>query len=120
MRTYEVVVTIKPDLPDVALRSLRDKVKEFATKYNGQVVGFEDWGKQKLADPIKRYTKGHVIFHLVNADPEFPGALDKHLKIRDEVLRYLTFKVGEEAILMPSRRREEAPSLQGNLEEEGK
>ena len=113
MKTYEIVVAIKPDLPEAALRNLRDKVKEYSLKHGGKVVGFEDWSKKKLAYPIKNHSRGHYVLFLVHAEPSYPADMERHLKLRDEVLRFIVVKVSDEAILIASPTVESEPRETG-------
>ncbi|MBI4041944.1 MAG: 30S ribosomal protein S6 [Deltaproteobacteria bacterium] len=101
MSAYEVIVAIKADLPDAAVRGIRDKFAEVVSKYQGNIVAFEDWGKRKLAYPIRKQTKGHYLLHLVNAAGDFTKEIERSLRIRDEVLRFLTVKVSDEDLLAP-------------------
>lgn len=57
-------------------------------------VGKEDlWGNKDLAYPIKRQTKGFVAHFEITADPKLAKAIDKTLKVEEDILRYLLVRV---------------------------
>ena len=53
MNQYEVAVLYHPDL-EVDLSKAEEKVTKLFTNNGGKVVGTDNWGKRKLAYPIKK------------------------------------------------------------------
>ncbi len=94
MQEYELTVVIHPDHEankDKVMESLRDLVKG-----NGGVIKKEDeWGKKKLAYPIKKQAFGLYVLFDVELPPAAPLKISNTLNITDEVMRYLLVKTDD-------------------------
>lgn len=88
MNQYEVAVLYHPDL-EIDLEKASKRVEKIFTDNGGKVVNTENWGKRKLAYPIKKNEHAVYVFYTV----EFPGAnvqkVESTLNITDEVIRFL-------------------------------
>ena len=51
------------------------------------------WGIKDLAYPIKHQSKGYYIHFEFEAEPASISALDKDLKMEEDILRYLIIRV---------------------------
>ena len=52
----------------------------------------EEWGKKKLAYEIQKMHEGFYYFIQFEADAECPAEVERHVRIMDNVLRYLVVK----------------------------
>ena len=95
MRSYEMVLILKPDLSDDQLKEEVDKVKGLITKGGGQILHYEDWGKRKLAYAIRRQTKGSYHLFQFASDPQALAEVDRSLKLDEAVLRHMTVRMEE-------------------------
>lgn len=97
MNQYEIAVLYHPDL-EVDLSKAEDRVTKIFADNGGKVTATDNWGKRKLAYPIKRNEHAVYVFYTV----EMPGAgvqkVESTLNITDEVIRFLITKPDLKAI----------------------
>lgn len=93
MNEYELTVLYHPDL-EMDIDKALAKVEKIIKSNDGKIVKADNWGKRKLAYPIRK--EDHAVY--VHYDVEFPGdkvgKIEGILNITDEVLRYLVVKPG--------------------------
>jgi small subunit ribosomal protein S6 len=94
---YEVAVLYHPDL-EIDLEKASKRVEKIFTDNGGKIKNTDNWGKRKLAYPIKKNEHAVYVFYTV----EFPGAsvakVESTLNITDEVIRFLITRPDLKAI----------------------
>ncbi|PIP49202.1 MAG: 30S ribosomal protein S6 [Chloroflexi bacterium CG23_combo_of_CG06-09_8_20_14_all_45_10] len=95
MRNYELVIVISPEVDGEELPKVVEKVNRFISDRNGIVEETEQWGRRKLAYPIKKFMEGDYILTRFKLEPELVKALEADLAASEEVLRQLIVKVGD-------------------------
>lgn len=97
MNQYEVAVLYHPDL-EIDLGKASSRVEKIFTDNGGVIKNTDNWGKRKLAYPIKKSEYAVYVFYTV----EFPTAsvrkVETTLNITDEVLRFLITRPDLKAI----------------------
>jgi small subunit ribosomal protein S6 len=97
MNQYEVAVLYHPDL-EIDLEKASKRVEKIFTDNGGKIKNTDNWGKRKLAYPIKKNEHAVYVFYTV----EFPGAsvakVESTLNITDEVIRFLITRPDLKAI----------------------
>ncbi len=63
MRRYELMLVIRPDVPDDRSQAVIDRVTRQITAGGGQIVKVAPWGRRRLAYPIDRFREGS--YHIV-------------------------------------------------------
>jgi small subunit ribosomal protein S6 len=85
---YEIAILYDPDL-EVDLEKATSRVEKIFTDNGAKIVNVDNWGKRKLAYPIRKAEMAIYVFYTV----EMPGAnvqkLESILNITDEVVRFL-------------------------------
>ena len=89
MPSYELVFILNANLGEDDLTGLLGKVNDVITKLGGTVVETNQWGKRKLAYPIKRQMEGNYVLEKVQIKQTALKELDHSLKLTNDVLRYL-------------------------------
>ncbi len=97
MNQYEIAVLYHPDL-EVDLSKAEEKVTKIITDNGGKVTATDNWGKRKLAYPIKKQEHAVYVFYTVAIPGENLGKVESILNITDEVVRYLITKPDLKAI----------------------
>lgn len=92
MRKYELALVVNAKLEDEARDAVVEKAKEYIARYNGTVTEVEEWGKKRLAYEIQKMHEGFYYFIQFEADETCPAELERHVRIMDNVLRYLIVK----------------------------
>ena len=97
MNQYEVAVLYHPDL-EIDLEKASKRVEKIFADNGGKIVNTDNWGKRKLAYPIKKNEHAVYVFYTV----EMPGAavakVESTLNITDEVIRFLITRPDLKAI----------------------
>lgn len=107
MRRYELMLVIRPDVPDDRVQAILDRTTRGIAAAEGQVVKVSPWGRRRLAYPIGQYREGSYHIVLFDAPPGAIAELEHALKITEEVMRQLVTHVERPAL---ARRAESAES----------
>ncbi len=96
MRDYELVVILKPDLPEDELTSAVERVHQSVRARGGEVAEVDNWGRRKLAYPIKSHIEGNYVVNQIRLDPERTRELEAGLLISEDVIRHLLVRKDED------------------------
>ncbi len=88
MIQYEVAVLFDPDL-EIDLDKATGRVEKIFTDNGGEVKNVDNWGKRKLAYPIKKNEHAIYVFYTVEFPPKSVQKVESILNITDEVIRFL-------------------------------
>lgn len=88
MNQYEIAVLYHPDL-EIDLDKATTKVEKIFTDNGGKVAHVDNWGKRKLAYPIKKNESAVYVFYTVELPAEGVRKVEGTLNITDEVVRFL-------------------------------
>ena len=97
MNTYEIAVLYHPDL-EVDLEKAETRVKKIIEDNKGKITKTDNWGKRKLAYPIKKHDFAIYVFYTVEAPTEAVAKMEQTLNITDEVIRFLITRPDLKAI----------------------
>jgi small subunit ribosomal protein S6 len=89
MRRYELMLVLRPDVPDDRSQAVIDRTTRQITAAGGQITKVAPWGRRRLAYPIDRYREGSYHIVLFHAPGEALAELEHSLLITEEVLRHL-------------------------------
>ena len=93
-RKYETVVIFRATLSEEDTAALVEKFKSLISA-NGTLDAIDEWGKRRLAYPIKDENEGFYVQYTYTTPVDFPAELDRQLKISDNVLRSLIIEQGK-------------------------
>ena len=93
MRRYELMLVLRPDVPDDRSQAVIDRTTRQLVASGGQIVKVAPWGRRRLAYPIDRYREGS--YHIVVFEAPAPalGEMERSLLITEEVLRHLVTRI---------------------------
>lgn len=118
MNQYEIAVLYHPDL-EVDLTKAEQKVTKIFTDNGGKVVGSDNWGKRKLAYPIKKQEHAVYIFYTVELPGEAVKKIEQTFNITNEIIRYLIVRPDIKAIARAeSAKKEKAKKAAKNIAKE--
>ena len=95
MHKYELALVVSAKIEDEARTATVDKAKKYIERAGGTISDVDDWGKQKLAYEIEKMTEGFYYFIHFDAEPTAPAEIERHVRIMDNVLRFLCVRVDE-------------------------
>jgi small subunit ribosomal protein S6 len=86
---YELVVILSPELADDGLTAGIERVQQAVSSRGGAIVDVNNWGRRRLAYPIKRHLEGTYFVSQVRMDPTQVVDLENSLRISEDVIRHL-------------------------------
>ena len=92
MNKYELALVVNAKIEDDARTATVEKAKEYITRFGGTVTEVEDWGKKRLAYEVQKMREGFYYFIQFEADATCPAEVERHVRIMDNVMRYLVVK----------------------------
>ena len=93
MRRYELMLVLRPDVPDDRSQAVIDRTTRQISAGGGQIIKVAPWGRRRLAYPIDRHREGSYHIVLFDAPAELITELERGLTITEELLRHLVTKV---------------------------
>ncbi len=93
MRRYELMLIVRPDVPDDKNQAVIDRTTRQLVAAGGQIVKVAPWGRRRLAYPIDRHREGSYHIILFEAPAEAIVELERSLLITEEVIRHLVTRV---------------------------
>lgn len=97
MNQYEIAVLFDPQL-EIDLSKPMAKVEKIFTDNQGKIVKTDNWGKKKLAYPIKKQEHAVYVFYTLELPPQSVAKIESTLNITDEAIRYLITRPDLKAI----------------------
>ena len=92
MNKYELAVVLSAKLEDDERAAALEKVKGYITRFGGNVVDVDEWGKKRLAYEIQKMKEGYYYFIQFEGETTVPAELEERLRIEETVLRFLCVK----------------------------
>ncbi|MCA9333006.1 30S ribosomal protein S6 [Candidatus Saccharibacteria bacterium] len=106
MNQYEIAVLYHPSL-EVDLTKAEERVKKIISDAGGKIIATDNWGKRKLAYPIKKEEHAVYVFYTVDLPSDGVKKVETTLNITDEVIRYLIVRPDLKAIAKAEAAKEE-------------
>ncbi|MEE8584625.1 MAG: 30S ribosomal protein S6 [Acidobacteriota bacterium] len=96
MRRYEVTCVLAPTLSVEEVEQAVASFKKTAEDKGATVVDIDNWGKRRLAFPVKKHTEGYyVIYTLDEEAAEAANEMERRFKVTEPVIRFLTVRIDE-------------------------
>ena len=92
MSKYELALVVNAKIEDEAREAVVEKAKGYVARYGGTVTEVEEWGKKRLAYEVQKMREGFYYFIQFEADATCPAEVERHVRIMDNVMRYLFVK----------------------------
>lgn len=92
MSKYELALVVNAKIEDEAREAVVEKAKNYVTRYGGTITEVEEWGKKRLAYEVQKMREGFYYFIQFEAEATCPAEVERHVRIMDNVLRYLVVK----------------------------
>ena len=89
MNKYELTLVVNAKIEDDERAAAVEKAKEIITRFGGTVTEVEDAGKKRLAYEIQKMKEGFYYFIQFDAETSAPAEIEKHVRIMENVIRYL-------------------------------
>ncbi len=93
MRRYELMLVLRPDLPDDRIQASLERTARAIAAGGGQIIKQTPWGRRRLAYPIDHHREGSYYIVHFEAPSEAIAELERGLLISEEVLRHLVTRI---------------------------
>ncbi len=117
MNQYEIAILYDPDL-EIDLEQATTRVEKIFTDNGAKVTNIDNWGKRKLAYPIKKNESAVYVFYALEIPGEGVAKIEKTLNITDEVIRFLISRPDLKAIAKAEAEKAKQAARRGNDSEE--
>ncbi|MGQ9864930.1 MAG: 30S ribosomal protein S6 [Pseudanabaenaceae cyanobacterium] len=97
-RLYETMYILKPELAEQGLDEAVGKYQALLQEKEAEEITVQHRGKRRLAYPLKKYREGIYIQLNYLAPAGTVEALEKVMRIDDNILRYLTTRTTAELL----------------------
>lgn len=91
MNQYEIAVLYHPDL-EIDMDKATAKVEKIIADNGGKITKADNWGRRKLAYPIKKQEFAVYVFYTVDSPAEGVAKIEQTLNITDEIIRFMITK----------------------------
>jgi small subunit ribosomal protein S6 len=90
---YELIVALKPLLPDDVRKELHQEFVNMVTDNGGEMLDVDVWGKRYLAYKISGHNEGYYIIYTFTLGSSFIAEFRRQLELKQDVLRYMITEV---------------------------
>lgn len=88
MRNYETLFILQAS-DEEAIKANIEKFTGVIENGGGVVENVDEWGRRKLAYPIKKINEGYYTLINFKANTELPKELERVFRITDGVMRFM-------------------------------
>jgi len=93
MRDYELVAIINPEVDEDGKSKIMEKVAQSINSRNGVVEEIKNWGKRRLAYPVRKFMEADYVLARFKLMPKSVKELEAEIGASGDILRYLVVKV---------------------------
>lgn len=94
MPNYELTYILRP-LEEANLTATNERINTIVTNAGGEIVSRNDWGRRRLAYPIRKINDGYYSTLYVTLPGAAVRGVERLLQLNDDVQRYLVVRVDE-------------------------
>jgi small subunit ribosomal protein S6 len=84
---YEIMIILDPDADEEQQQEILERVQQLVREGGGAVEHLDDWGRRKIAYPIRKHLDGRYVVITVEGVPTALDEIGRVLSISDVVLR---------------------------------
>jgi small subunit ribosomal protein S6 len=89
MRNYELAYILDPELDEQSIEIFEDRVKGWIEAAGGTIKNIDNWGKRRLAYPIKKHNEGYYYFVQIEMPPQAGVTIERDLRLSEQILRFM-------------------------------
>jgi small subunit ribosomal protein S6 len=92
---YEIGFIITPDASEEEVKKIVESISSTIKKAKGVIESIDEWGRKKMAYPIKKNLEGNYVFIQTEVDGAVIADLERRLKQIEKVLRFITLRLDD-------------------------
>jgi small subunit ribosomal protein S6 len=90
---YETIYILKPSTEPAEGEKVSERVTEVISRLGARLVKVDNWGKRRLAYPIKHQSRGIFVYIRYVGFNDVVAELERNLRLLDVVVRFQTVRV---------------------------
>ena len=95
---------LAPDLPEDGVTAAMERVTSLITNRGGEITKVDNWGRRRLAYPIRRHLDGYYTVVRFRLASNLTDELERNLRLSEQVLRHLIVRAEEVPAPRPVQR----------------
>jgi len=96
MRTYEVMMIVRPDVVEEEFDKLVTTIEGHIGTAGGTLKGTERMGKRRLAYEVRGFNDGTYVLYNVEGEGKIIAEIERRLRVTEPVIKFITVRVDEE------------------------
>jgi len=92
---YEIGFIVTPEVNEEEVKKIIESITATIKKANGVIENLDEWGRKKMAFPIKKNLEGYYVFIQTEVDGAIIATLERRLKQMEKVLRFITLRLDD-------------------------
>jgi small subunit ribosomal protein S6 len=96
LREYELVYIMSPQVDPEDAERIANRLQEVVAKLGAKITKVDQWGRRKLAYPIKKATRGVFVCVRMVGGSELVAEIERNLRNADAVVRFQTVRLETE------------------------
>jgi small subunit ribosomal protein S6 len=96
MRTYEVMMIVRPDVVEEEFDKLVTTIEGHIGTAGGTLKGTERMGKRRLAYEVRGFNDGTYVLFNVEGEGKIIAEIERRLRVTEPVIKFITVRVDEE------------------------
>lgn len=94
LSNYELTFVLRP-VEEAALNTAQERIATQIHNAGGEIVARNDWGRRRLAYPIRKNNDGYYTTLYVTLPGSAVRNVERQLKLSDDILRFLFARVDD-------------------------
>ena len=91
-RDYELGFILDPEVNEEQSNAIIERIQQIVNNHDGEVVRISQWGRRRLAYPIRHKRDGFYVFFDMILTPETVSELDRNMRVTEEILRHIIIR----------------------------
>lgn len=87
---YETIYILRPNTDPDDADKVAQRVAEVIERLEGKLIKVDNWGKRKLAYPIRKFTRGVFVYVRYVGYLDLVAEIERNLRMMEPVVRYQT------------------------------
>jgi small subunit ribosomal protein S6 len=95
LKNYEMIVALKPLLPDDLRKEIHKEFVDMVKKDGGELLDVDVWGKRYLSYKIKGHNEGYYLVYDFTVLPKHIAEIKRQMQLKQEVLRFMIVEIDD-------------------------
>ena len=95
-REYETIFIVHPETQAETMDQIADRVTDVISRLSGKLLKAENWGKRRLAYPVKKQQSGYYIYVRYLGYSDMVHEIERNLRMLEPVIKHISVKIEED------------------------